>query len=139
MDASTELKRGMAAGAVAGAIWGALTILVNLVTNVFPLEDSIMYNMLIAAIGGAVFGVVVGALFSVTRSYVPLKGIVPKAVFVSTAVWLLLRTGGYFLSQVDPVRYHQVMSHTIQGFFLSMLMGCILGIAWKMAGGKEGE
>ena len=137
MDAATELKRGMFAGAVAGGIWGGLTILVNLVTNVFPLEDSILYNMLIAAIGGAVFGVVVGAIFSVTRSYVPLKGIVPKAAFVSTAVWLVLRTGGYFLSQVDPVRYHQVMSHTIQGFFLSILMGCILGVAWKISGGKE--
>jgi hypothetical protein len=137
MDAATELKRGMAAGAVAGALWGALTILVNLVTNVFPLEDSILYNMSIAAIGGAVFGVVVGAIFSVTRSHVPLKGIVPKAAFVSTAVWLVLRTGGYFLSQVDPVRYHQVMSHTIQGFFLSILMGCILGVAWKISGGKE--
>ena len=137
MDTSAELKMGIVAGAVSGGIWGALTILINLVTNLFPLEDSILYNMLIAAIGGAVFGVVVGALFSVTRRYVPLKGIVPKAAFVSTAVWLVLRTGGYFLSQVNPVRYHQVMSYTIQGFFLSMLMGCILGIAWKIAGGKE--
>lgn len=139
MDSATELKRGMFTGAVAGAIWGALTIIVNLATKVFPLEDSIIYNMSIAGIGGAVFGVVVGAIFSVSKSYVPLKGIVPKAAFVSTAIWLVLRTGGYFLSQADPVRYHQVMSHTIQGFFLSILMGCMLGIAWKMAGGKEGD
>lgn len=130
-------KRGIGAGAVAGIVWGWLAIAANAVTGAFPFENSILYNLASASIGGAIFGIVVGGFFALTYDVIPFKGVFRKAVFLSTAIWLLLRTTGFFLSTIDPDRFHAVMIQTLQGFVLAILMGCVLGMLWRR--GEERE
>jgi hypothetical protein len=126
-----DWKRGVVAGLVAGILWGWLAVAVNTLTGVFPLGDGLLFNLATFAIGGAVFGVVVGGFLVLARDIIPFKSLLPKAVMVSVCLWVVLRIGGALLSGIVPWRYHTVLAQAVQGFFLAILMGLLLGFLWE--------
>lgn len=126
-----DWKKGILAGLVAGICWGWLALAVNTVAGAFLPDRGFFFNLAMFATGGAVYGIVVGGLLAALRDIIPFKSLLAKAVLISVCLWLALRTGGAVLSGVAPWRYHQVMVQTVQGFFLAVLMGLILGVLWK--------
>jgi hypothetical protein len=126
-----DWKRGIVAGLLAGILWGWLAMAVNTVTGVFVSEKALLINILAFSTGGAVYGVVAGGLLAATHKILPFKSLLLKAVVVSVGLWLVLRIGGAVLSGASPWRYHQELMATLQGFFLSLVMGTLLGILWK--------
>jgi hypothetical protein len=126
-----DWKRGVVAGLVAGILWGWLAMAVNSFTGAFPLWEGLLFNLTTFAIGGAVFGIVVGGFLVIARDILPFRSLLPKAVMVSVCLWVVLRIGGTLLSGIAPWRYHTVLTQTVQGFFLAILMGLLLGVLWK--------
>jgi len=133
---SMEWKRGIKSGVVAGIVWGWLAVAANSVSGIFPFEHSIIYNLVASSIGGMLFGIVAGGFLTVTYRWIPLKGALPKAVFLTTSLWLLLRLGGFLLSLAEPDRFHQSILETLQGLVLVAVMGCVLGFVWKRQLGR---
>lgn len=130
-------KKGIGSGILAGIAWGWLAVAFNTISGVFPFENSLLYNLVTASIGGAIYGIVVGCFLTLTYSWLPFKGSFQKAVFLTTCIWLILRSGGALLSLVNPDRFHPVMLETLQGFVLAVIMGCILGGLWKRQEKRE--
>jgi hypothetical protein len=123
-----SLKDGVIAGVIAGIIWGWVSMGVNAVSGVFPYEGSFAHNLATFTAGGAVFGVVVGGLVASVGRLLPFRGALQRAVFISTALWLVLRGAGMMLSAMQPDRYHLLSPEFIQGVALAAAMGVILGL-----------
>ena len=132
MDISTrEWKDGIGAGALAGIVWGWIALATNRATGAFTFEEGLFYEISTFAVGGAVLGVVVGGFLVLARDLLPFKRLLAKAIFVSTSIWLLLRTAGVALSLMNPYRYHPAMDEALQGFLLSIVMGGLIGLLWE--------
>ncbi len=111
-----------------GVVWGWAAMTLNSFSYAFRFEAGFLHNLITFSIGGAVFGVVVGGLLWLFGRHIPFKGRIPKAVAVSVSVWVLLMIGGFVLAGIRPTRYHIVAYQTIQGFFLSAVLGVFFGI-----------
>lgn len=131
MDMRAHLKAGL----VAGILWGWLSYLANALTGVFEFEGSFAHDLVSFSFGGAVFGVVTGALLAASRGLIPFKGDVAKAVFASAVLWIVLRVAGDMLSMMDPHRYHLLTAETVQGLVLALALGAILGLLLRKTGG----
>ncbi|MBI5048412.1 MAG: hypothetical protein HZB54_05660 [Deltaproteobacteria bacterium] len=129
---SIDWKKGIILGAIAGVIWGWVVILINAISGAFQFESSVLQNLINFAAGGAIFGIVVSGFLTILQRWLPFKNIVANAVLLSTILWLLLRIGGMLLSSIEPERYHLITAQSIQGFIMAIVMGCILGILWKV-------
>lgn len=128
---SADWKRVIVTGIIAGVTWGWISLAVDAISGAFPIEERLLHNLITFAVGGALIGVVAGAFLNLLQDRLPFKSIFFKAVFISTALWVILRIGGTLLSSVEPHRYHFITAQTVQGFILSVLMGCILGLLWR--------
>ena len=115
----------------AGVIWGWVAMAVNSVTWAFPFEGSFLHNLVSFAMAGAIFGVVAGGLLSALEGRLPFKNHILKAVIVSTAIWLVLRVGAAVLSKMEPSRFNNITSQNVQGFFLAIFLGIMLGLLLK--------
>lgn len=120
------LKDCVLKGVLAGVIWGLLATVVNSFTGILEFEGSFTHDLFTFSMAGAIFGVVVSGFISVADRFVPFKRALPKAVFVSVLIWLVLRAGGTMLSSMEPSRYHVVTPETLQGLFLAAVLGVIL-------------
>ncbi len=100
----------------------------NSFTYAFPYEAGFLHNFITFSIGGGVFGVVVGGFIWLLGDFIPFKGRIPRAVAISVSLWVLLTAGGVVLSGIRPERYHIVTYQTIQGLFLSVVLGIFFGI-----------
>lgn len=118
-------------GALAGVLWGWLAMVINSFSGVFEFEGSFTHDLATFSLAGAVFGFVVSGLLYMAGRYLPFKKALPKAVFVSLLVWLMLRAGGAVLSSMEPSRYHVLTPETFQGLFLAAVLGAILGVFRK--------
>lgn len=118
-------------GVAAGVVWGWLAMIFNSFTGIFAFEGSLTHDLVTFSIAGAVFGFVVSGFLYIAGRHIPFKKTLPKAVFVSVLVWLLLRAGGAALSSMDPSRYHVLTPETLQGLVLAAVLGAILGIFGK--------
>jgi sugar phosphate permease len=128
---NTSVERFILAAIPGGIIWGWLSMVVNSVSGAFAFEGSFVHDLTTFATGGAIFGVLVAGFLSLMGDKLPFKSRLLRAVFVSTSLWILLRIGGALLSHMDNERYHIVTSQTIQGFFMAIILGCILYPLWK--------
>jgi len=126
-----DWKEGLVSGVLAGAVWGWTALIVNRLTGAFPFEESLLHEVVLFVIGGAVFGVVVSGFMVLTSDVLPFKRLLPKAILLSTVLWLLMRTAGVALSVMDPLRYHPEMEQALQGFVLALIMGCLIGLFSK--------
>ncbi|MBI3398957.1 MAG: hypothetical protein HY026_06980 [Deltaproteobacteria bacterium] len=129
---SIDWKKGIMLGAIAGIAWGWVALAVNAATGAFQFENSVLQNLINFAAGGAVFGIVVSGFLSLLHERLPFKNIFLRTIFISTTLWVILRIGGMLLSSIEPERFHLVTAQTVQGFFLAIIMGCILGFLWKI-------
>lgn len=118
-------------GTLGGVLWGWLAMVMNSFTGVFEFEGSFTHDLVTFSLAGAVFGFVVSGFLYMAGRYVPFKKALPKAVFVSVLVWLMLRAGGAVLSSMEPSRYHVLTPETLQGLLLSAVLGLILGFFMK--------
>ncbi len=116
---------------VGGVIWSWIAMVVNSISGAFMFEGGFSHNLAAFAAAGAVFGAVAGGLLCVLEERLPFKNPMLKAVMVSTAVWVVLRAGGAMLSKMEPSRYNIVTPQTLQGFFLAVTLGIILGLLLK--------
>ncbi len=127
-----EWKWGIFYGFAAGVLWGWVTIAVNTLSGAFLFEQGLVNTLLTFSVGGAFFGVVTGGFLMLTRDRIPFKGIIPKAILISTGLWFTLRLTGFIMSTVAPDRYHFVPTQTLQGIGLAVILGGILGTLWKI-------
>ncbi len=135
----SDLRSAVWVSALAGIIWGWISMAVNGVTGVFVYESTMMHNLASFTIGGAIFGIVAGSFLVLTRKRLPFKSLIPKAIVLSVAIWVVMRLGGLALSSMHHHRYNSVVPETIQGFILAIVLGLILGIMWKRSAGKVSE
>lgn len=127
-----NLKKGICLGILSGIVWGWVSILVNYITGVFPFEESLLKEVITFSFGGAIFGMVIGGFMSLIGDRLPFKSLLPNAIFISMAVWLVLRIGGVLLSYNDPGRFHPDVAQTLQGFMLAIVLGIILSTFWNI-------
>ena len=127
-----EWKWGIFYGFAAGVLWGWVTIAVNTISGAFLFEQGPVNTLLTFSVGGAFFGVVTGGFLMLTRDRIPFKGIIPKAILISTGLWFALRLAGFIMSTVAPDRYHPDSIQTIQGIGMAVVLGGILGTVWKI-------
>ncbi|MDP3731973.1 MAG: hypothetical protein Q8R31_02935 [Candidatus Omnitrophota bacterium] len=120
-------------GFLTGIVWGWVAIGVNAISGAFIFENDLLHNLVTFTIGGAVFGIVVGALLSLSHDWLPFKNIFLKTVFLSVILWGVLMIGGIVLSTIEPERYHLVVPQTVQGFVLAIIMGGLLGFLLKVS------
>ncbi len=125
-------KDGLFLCLLAGALWGLVALLVNSLTGAFAFEFSVVHDLVTFVIGGAVFGLVTGGFLSVAGWRLPFRSIELKAAIVSLAIWVALGSTGFVLTIIKPIRYHFNLGQTLQGLFLSVILGLILGAIWKM-------
>lgn len=127
-----NLKKGICLGILSGIVWGWVSILVNYITGVFPFEESLLKEVITFSFGGAIFGMVIGGFMSLIGDRLPFKSPLPNAIFISMAVWLVLRIGGVLLSYNNPGRFHPDAAQTLQGFMLAIVLGLILTTFWNI-------
>lgn len=127
-----NLKKGICLGILSGIVWGWVSILVNYITGVFPFEESLLKEVITFSFGGAIFGMVIGGFMSLIGDRLPFKSLLPNAIFISMAVWLVLRIGGLLLSYNSPARFHPDAAQTLQGFVLAIVLGFILTTFWNI-------
>ncbi|MBI5588642.1 MAG: hypothetical protein HY889_09805 [Deltaproteobacteria bacterium] len=125
------LKECVLKGALAGVVWGWIAMVLNSFTGIFVFEGGFTHDLVTFSVAGAVFGVVVSGFLFVGGRFVPFKKTLPRAVFVSVFIWLVLRAGGVLLSSMEPSRYHVLTPETLQGLFLAVALGTLLGIFRK--------
>jgi MFS family permease len=130
---NVNLTKGIIVGCLSGIVWGLMAILVNHITGVFTLEESLLREMMTFSLGGAVFGMVIGGFLALTSNRLPFKSSFLKAVSVSVAIWLILRVGGVLLSYANPERFHPDRGQAIQGFVMAIVLGLILATFLKVA------
>ncbi len=131
------LFKGFSLGTVAGVLYGLAGIVLNQVTGAFPFEMNLTSLFGTFAVGGAIFGVIAGCLMSVTDNLFLAERPVSRAVIISVGFWLSLRFGAALLTMHDSHRYHPVYEQSIQGLLLSVILGLILGLLWKMKVAEE--
>ncbi len=127
-----NLIKGICLGILSGIVWGWVSILVNYITGVFPFEESLLKEVITFSFGGAIFGMVIGGFMSLIGDRLPFKSLLPNAIFISMAVWLVLRIGGVLLSYNDPGRFQPDAAQTLQGFMLAIVLGLILTTFWNI-------
>jgi hypothetical protein len=127
-----NLIKGICLGILSGIVWGWVSILVNYITGVFPFEESLLKEVITFSFGGAIFGMVIGGFMFLIGDRLPFKSLLPNAIFISMAVWLVLRIGGVLLSYNDPGRFHPDAAQTLQGFMLAIVLGLILTTFWNI-------
>lgn len=130
---NVNLTKGIIVGCLSGIVWGLVAILVNRITGVFTFEESLLREMMTFSLGGAVFGMVIGGFLSLIGAKLPFKSSFVKAVSVSVAIWLIMRTGGVLLSYSNPERFHPDREQAIQGFVMAIVLGLILATFLKVA------
>ncbi|MDP6625736.1 MAG: hypothetical protein QGG87_04690, partial [Nitrospinota bacterium] len=64
-------KKGMTVGMVSGVIWGIIALAVNYVTGIGPIERSILIEIATFSIGGAIFGMLMGILLTLSYNRLP--------------------------------------------------------------------
>lgn len=138
-NATGQWKRAIITGILAGVIWGWFALIVNAVSGAFSLEERLIHNLITFATGGALLGLVAGVFLNLLHGRLPFKNIFLKAMFISTALWVILRIAGALLSYGRPHRYHPVAAQTFQGLILSVLLGCIIGFLWSTLEGILGN
>ncbi|MBI5237740.1 MAG: hypothetical protein HY887_04885 [Deltaproteobacteria bacterium] len=136
---SLDWKRYMIISAVAGALWGVFSFGVNTLTGIFPFEHSRLYNMFVFAVAGSVFGVTSGGFLLAAKGVLPFNRPFPKAIMVSTGLWLVLRLAGALLSGMESERYHVATLETLQGLALSLTLGSFIGLSFEMFSLERGE
>ncbi len=124
-----RLRDGLIAGLTGGTLWGMFAMAVNAMTGIFPFEHPFFYNLIMFATGGALFGIVTGALLVACRAVLPTDSTILRATIVSLFLWMVLRGGGLVLSYMNPYRYHAVFVEALQGLVLSVFLGVIVGMA----------
>ncbi len=124
------MKSRIYSSAAAGFIWGLVAMALNSFTSVFAFEGGLAHNLISFTFGGVLFGLVSGGALYLFSGLLPLKGYFPKALVVTTALWLLLRVIGALLSAMEPVRYNVIGAETLQGLVLAVALGAILGAMW---------
>ncbi|MEE8574247.1 MAG: hypothetical protein V3T30_02445 [Thermodesulfobacteriota bacterium] len=122
---NVDLKKGIWMGLASGIVWGLSSMGINALTGAVHFESTVFHNLSSFTIGGAIFGIVVGAFFAVTKKVIPLKSILLKAVLLSVGIWVIIRVGALVF------RHHANPTEALQGFMLAILMGLFLGILWK--------
>ncbi len=129
---SSNLKDRFVYSAVAGVVWGLVAMGINNMTGVFAFESTFAHNLVSFIFGGVVFSIVSGGILYFAWGVLPFKGYLPKALIVTTFLWLILRGGGVLLSHMDPHRYHVLTPESIQGLGLAVLLGLFLGLFWRL-------
>ncbi len=119
-------------GILSGIVWGWVSILVNYVTGVVPFEESLLHEVITFSFGGAIFGMVIGGFMSLVGKKLPFKSLLPNAIFVSVAVWLIIRFGGVLLSYNNSGRFHPDTAQALQGFVMTIVLGLILATFWNI-------
>ncbi len=131
MTEKSDWKKGVATGSLAGIFWGWVVIAVNYATGAFAFEFTTIQNLFVASVAGGLLGALSGLFLSTIGNKLPFKSVVVQAIVISTSIWLILRITGFAMSSVDHARYHPVTSQNMQGLFLSVILGCILGVLWR--------
>jgi len=126
-----DWKEGLFLCLLSGALWGLVSLLFNTFTGAFILEAGVLHDLVTFALGGALFGLVTGGILSVAQGFLPRFGLTMKAVMVSVIIWLALNGAGIILALMRPIRYHFNAAQTLQGLFLAVILGLILGSLWK--------
>ena len=128
---SINLLRGISLGVLSGMIWGIVVLVISSFTQLFAFDFSIFNNIPVFITGGAGFGLLLGIFLEVSKDKLPFRGIIPNSVTLSVSIWILFFGGGLLLHLLTPNRYHLEGHQPLQGFFLSIFLGLILGIFWK--------
>lgn len=131
MGASARALRGAPFDLASGVFWAWAAFAAGSVSGVTAYEGTIGHNIVSFTFAGAVLGVVVGGLLEILKGVLPMRGMVSKAVFLSVAVWVLLKAAGTMLSVMEPDRYHVINAESFQGLGMAVLLGVILGIVKK--------
>ena len=129
---SPDWKRYMIISGLAGALWGVFSFGVNALTGIFRLEHGLAYNLIVFAVAGGVFGIVSGGFFLATKGFLPFNRPFPKAVMVSTGLWLALRLSWALLTGMESERYHVVTAETLQGRMLSLTLDSFIGLSFEL-------
>ena len=129
---SIDWRGGITLGAVAGICLGVIALVVNEVSGIIALENGFASNLVAFTVGGAIFGLVASGFLSLLKERLPFRSIYLKAVIVATGLWATLEAGGIVLSAVQPDRYHFQAAQLFQGLVLSLVLGGLLGLFWKI-------
>ncbi len=125
-----DFAKGVLKGSMAGIICGWSAMALNRMTGAFPIESGLAFNLMTFASGGAIFGIVVGGLMTIAKDRLPFNTSLPKAVLLSTGLWLILQAGSQLLSITNPERFHVDWGQTLQGLLIAVILGVVLGFLW---------
>lgn len=128
-----DFAEGIMKGSMAGIICGWFAMALNWMTGALLIENSLTFNLITFAVGGAIFGIVVGGFMTIAKDRLPFNGSLPKAVLLSTGLWLILQAGGQLMAITNPVRFQVDWQQTLQGLLIAVMLGVVLGFLW----GKE--
>ncbi len=128
---AVDLKRGISIGAYGGMVWGLVVLGVSAYLKFFAFDFTILHDIPIFMAGGAGMGLIVGAFMEVLGERLPFEGAVAKGIVLSVAIWLVFFIPGVFLHLIKPDRYTVEIPLHIQGLFLAMVLGMIIGGLWK--------
>lgn len=126
-----DLKRGISVGVYGGMVWGLVVLTVSSYLKFFAFDFTILHDIPVFITGGAMFGLIVGAFMEILGERLPFDGTVAKGVVLSVAIWLTFFIPGIFLHIVMPERYTVDIPLHIQGLFLAIILGIIIGTLWK--------
>ncbi|MBI3008960.1 MAG: hypothetical protein HYY56_05565 [Candidatus Omnitrophica bacterium] len=129
---TVDWKRGIISGVIAGAVWGCLAITINTASRAFIFEETLLHRLITFTAGGAIFGMVVSGVLSMTRYWMSSRNIFLEAICISVSLWGILEAGGILLHFIKPGRFHLDMAQIVQGIFLAFIMGVLLGFLWKI-------
>lgn len=127
-----DWKQGLNKGIIAGVIWGWIALGLSLTIGALEFESGLWHNLVTFSVGGALFGMILGAFMVLLEQRLPFKKCYVKTLFLSISLWLILRFGGVLLSSVDLVRYQAHMSQSVYGFLMTLVLGSILGVVWTL-------
>lgn len=101
------------------------------ITGVAAFENGFALNVIAFAVGGGLFGVIVGGFMTLLEERLPFGGAPLRGFLISTSFWLILRLGGQLHSINNPRRYHSDINQTVAGFLFAVVLGLVLGFLWK--------
>jgi len=136
---SINLLRGISVGILSGMIWGILVLVISSFTQLFIFDFSFLNDIFVFIVGGAGFGLLLGAFLEVSKNKLPFQAIMAQSIAVSVVIWLLFFAGGLLLHILKPARYHLEGIQHLQGLFLSILLGLVFGVFWKKWEGYSKE
>lgn len=131
-------RKGVILGVIAGIVWGWAAFTFNYFTGVAPIEESLFQELFAFSVGGAIFGMVLAGFLRLIRNKMPFNNALPNAILLSTTLWMALHLGTRILGTENPARYHIDPAQTFQGFFMAVMLGCILGalLNFELKGNK---